>query len=110
MIMNRIKDILNRGSEDERKIKRSFVRYAIVLTAAMLVFFLFKTDNIFRWIEAGITVHRQERKIENLRKEAERLDARTKLLTNDRDTLEQYAREELGFAEPGDDVYIIKDK
>ncbi len=108
--MNRFKDILNKGSDDEKRIKRSFVRYAIVLTALMLAFFLFKTDNIFRWIEAGITVSRQERRMENLRKEAERLDARTKLLTNDRDTLEQYAREELGFAEPGDDVYLIKEK
>ena len=59
--MNRFKDILNKGSDDEKRIKRSFVRYAIVLTALMLAFFLFKTDNIFRWIEAGITVSNRTR-------------------------------------------------
>lgn len=108
--MGRFKDIWDRSKDGDRRIQRSFVRYAFVVTAVMAAFLLFKKDNVFRWIEAGITVHGQERRMDALRKETERLDAKTKLLTHDRDTLEKYAREELGFAQPGDDVYLIKEK
>jgi cell division protein FtsB len=31
-------------------------------------------------------------------------------LTTSRDSLEEYARETFGFAEPGDDVYILEDE
>lgn len=108
--MGKFLNIWKRSKDGDRGIQRSFVRYAIVATALMVAFLVFKKDNVFRWIEAGVTVHGQERRMEKLRRETERLDARTKLLTHDRDTLEKYAREELGFAEPGDDVYLIKEK
>lgn len=110
--MEKFRNVWKRGNDGDgdKEIRRSFVRYAIVVTAFMIAFLFLKKDNIFRWIEAGMTVHSQERRMENLRKETERLDARTKLLTNDRDTLEKYAREELGFAESGDDVYLIREK
>lgn len=74
----------------------------------MLVFLFVKKDNIFRWVEAGFTIRSQERRIEQLRKETGSLDAKARMLTSDRDTLETFARENLGFAEPGDDVYLIK--
>ncbi|MBQ4287126.1 MAG: septum formation initiator family protein, partial [Bacteroidales bacterium] len=37
----------------------------------------------------------------------DRMDAKVKMLSNDRDSLERYARENFNFAEPGDDVYIV---
>ena len=40
--------------------------------------------------------------------EIDRMEHRIKMLTSDRDTLEEFAREEFYFAEPGDDVYIIE--
>lgn len=106
--MGKFSDIWDRGKDGDRHQQRSFLRYAIVITALMLAFLLLKKDNIFRWVEAGFTIHGQEKRMEFLRKETDKLDAQTKLLTNDRDTLEKYAREELNFAEPGDDVYLIK--
>ncbi|MCQ2181232.1 MAG: septum formation initiator family protein [Bacteroidales bacterium] len=106
--MGRFSKIWNRSLDGDFKEQRSFVRYAIVITAVMLAFLFVKKDNIFRWIEAGVTIRNQEKRMEYLRRETERLDARTRLLTNDRDTLERYAREELNFSEPGDDVYLIK--
>lgn len=106
--MGRFRDIWDRSKDGSRHEQRSFVRYALVVTCLLLVFLLVKKDNIFRWIEAGFTIRGQERRIEKLRKETERLDAETRMLTLDRDTLERFARENLGFAEPGDDVYLIK--
>lgn len=90
-----------------KEIERSFLRYAIVATALFLLFLFLKKDSIVSWVQAGVTLRRQERQIEQYRKENEELDRRIRMMTGDRDTLERYAREQFYFAEPGDDVYII---
>ena len=90
-----------------KEIERSFLRYAIVATALFLLFLFLKKDSIVSWVQAGITLRRQERQIEQYQKENEELDRRIRMMTGDRDTLERYAREQFYFAEPGDDVYII---
>ena len=59
-----------------------------------------------RWVQAGFTIRDQERRIEALKKDNDRLDAEIRMLSTSRDSLEQFAREQFGFAEPGDDVYI----
>ena len=107
--MGWLRDIWDRDRDGSRKEQRSFARYAIVVTALMVLFLFVKKDNVFRWIDAGIAIRKQENKIEQLKADIDRLDNKTRLLTNDRDTLERYARENLGFAEPGDDVFLIKD-
>ena len=48
-----------------------------------------------------------ERQMELYQQEIDRMDAKVKMLSNDRDSLERYARENFNFAEPGDDVYIV---
>ena len=102
------KDIWNRDKDGNRREQRSFVRYAIVATAIFVLFLFLKKDSIINWVQAGITLRRQERQIEQYRKENEELDERIRMMTGDRDTLERYAREQFFFAEPGDDVYIIE--
>ena len=41
-----------------------------------------------------------------LKEDNERLDDEIRMLSTSRDSLEKFAREEFGFAEPGDDVYM----
>ena len=48
--------------------------------------------------------------IEKYEAENAALEDRIRQLTDDRDSLERFAREELQFAAPGDDVYIIPEK
>ena len=91
-----------------KDIERSFLRYAIVATALFLLFLFLKKDSVVNWVQAGITLRRQERQIEQYQQENEELDRRIRMMTGDRDTLERYAREQFYFAEPGDDVYIIE--
>ena len=43
-----------------------------------------------------------------LQKEIEEMDSQIKGLSTNKDSLERYARENFGFAEPGDDVYIVE--
>lgn len=104
--MGKFKDIWNREKDGNRVEQRSFLRFAIVITAIFLLFLFVKKDNVVRWIQAGFTLNRQERRIEELKQDNERLDEQIRLLSTSRDTLEKFAREEFGFAEPGDDVYI----
>lgn len=83
------------------------MRYAIVVTL-LFVFFLFvKKDSLVTWIGSGITLGRQARQIERFEAENAALEARIRQLTDDRDSLERFARENLQFAAPGDDVYVI---
>ena len=60
------------------------------------------------WVQAGISLRRQQRQIELYQKENEELDRRIRVMTGDRDSLERFAREQFFFAEPGDDIYITE--
>lgn len=89
-------------------IPKSFIVYAAVSTVAILLFLFLKKDNIVRWIEASLTVRRQKEQIEWYRRDNARLDYEAAALASDRDSLEAFARTKYDFAEPGDDVYIVK--
>lgn len=91
---------------NDKDIKRSFWHYAAISAALAVIFLFVKRDNVIRWVQSGITLARQERQIEFYHNDIERLDNEIHMLSTDRDTLERYAREHFGFAEPGDDVYM----
>lgn len=104
--MGNKKNIWNRNEDGNRKEQRSFLRYAIIATAIMVLFLFVKKDNVIRWIQAGITLDRQQKKIEQLEQQNATLEQTITEMSTDRDTLEKYARETFGFAAPGEDVYI----
>jgi cell division protein FtsB len=86
-----------------------FVKYAAAATAAVLLWIgFFGEDNLVRWARAGIELRRQRNQIENYSREIESMDKQIRMLSNDRDTLEEFARENFHFAAPGDDVYLMK--
>ena len=102
------KDLWDRDKDGNRKEQRSFLRYAIIATVVFLLFMFLKKDNLVNWVQAGLSLRRQERQIEQYQRENEELDRRIRVMTGDRDSLERYAREQFYFAEPGDDVYITE--
>ena len=104
--MGKFKDIWDREKDGGNAPQRSFLRFAIVITAIIVLFLFIKKDNVVRWVQAGFTLRQQERRIESLKEDNDRLDEQIRLLSTSRDSLEIFAREEFGFAEPGDDVYI----
>lgn len=93
---------------EEDSIRRSFWRYALVAAVICIVFLFIKRDNILRWVQVGHTVHTQQRYIESLKEDNDRLDSKIDDLTNNRDSLEKFARETYGFCVEGEDVYIDK--
>lgn len=104
--MGKFKDIWDRDKDGNRAPQRSFLRFAIVITAIIVLFLFVKKDNVVRWIQAGFTLRSQERRIEAIKQDNERLDEQIRIMSTSKDSLETYARQEFGFAEPGDDVYI----
>lgn len=89
--------------------QHGFFRFAIVAVGLFMLFLVLKKDNIITWVNAGLTLNRQNRQIENYRQEIDDLDGKIKTITSNKDSLETYAREEFLFAEPGETVYIIEE-
>ena len=104
--MGKKNNIWNRSEDGNRREQRSFLRYAIVITVLMVIFLFVKRDNVIRWIQAGITLNKQQEKIEQLQQQNAELEQTISDMGTNRDTLEKYARETFGFAAPGEDVYI----
>ena len=107
--MGKFRDIWDRDKDGKNAEKRSFIRYAIVATALFfsLVGFV-NQNNIVRWVKAGAEIKRQDKLIEKYNKEIDQMDSQIHGLTSNKDSLERYARENFGFAEPGDDVYKVE--
>jgi len=101
------KNIWDKSKDGDNKAQRSFVRYAIVATVLFVGFLLLKKDGIITWVSAGITIGNQQKQIESLEKTNSELDQRIESLRSNRDSLEQFAREEYFLSSPGDDVYIL---
>lgn len=83
-------------------------KYAI-LTLIFLVWILFlDNNNVLVWLRTQHTLRRQKAHIEMLEREIDRTEARIEQLSTQRDSLEQFAREQYLFHEQGEDVYIVK--
>ena len=86
----------------------SFSKFAVVATAIFLVIVTFSRGGLLNWGRAKYESARQKRQIENYESEIKAMDKEIDLLTTNKDSLEKFAREEIHFASPGDDVYIEK--
>lgn len=86
-----------------------FIPFVIVVTAIVALWLLFFAHNsVLSWVRAGIEVRSQEKEMVRLQSEIDAMDARIESLTNNRDSVEAFARERYHFAAPGDDVYIAE--
>ena len=94
--------------ENNKDIRRSFWRYAAVMTALALLFLFLKRDNLVRWVQSGIENRELRTRIEKLEEENRRLTDSIHWLSSDRDSLEKFARERYHFAEKGDEVFLVK--
>lgn len=89
---------------------KGFFRYAAVITALALFYMVFySSDSLIRWAGAAIELRQQRLQIEKYRLEISNMDKQIRMLSTDRDTLEEFAREKFRFAAPGDDVYVLGD-
>ena len=107
--MSKFLDIWDRKNDGDRRQERSLLRWIIFSTAVFLIAICFLLhDNIFRWVSAELTIHNQKKQIERYQGQINALDKRIDDITNNKDSLEKFARETFGMSEPGEDVYIIE--
>ena len=86
-----------------------FLPFVIIITAlAALWLLFFSHSSVLNWVRANWEIQRQERQMDQLRRDIDAMDAEIRSLTNSRDSLEKFARETYHFAAPGEDVYIIE--
>ena len=92
---------------DERK------RFLLIVCVCTVLFWGFKfigpKGTITHWIKAKAEIRRQEKQMEQFRREIEAMDKDINELKNNKDSLEKFAREQFHFAAPDEDVYLIKD-
>lgn len=93
---------------NDKDIRRSFLRYAAILTALALLFLFLKRDNLIRWIQSGFEIRAQRTQIEALEQENRSLEDSIRFLTTDKDSLEKFARERYHFTQSGDEVFITE--
>lgn len=86
-----------------------FLPFVLIVTLIVGLWMVFLShDSLINWARAGVEVKRQEAKIEEYRRDIEAMDAQIKALTENRDSLEKFARERYHFAAPGEDVYLAE--
>jgi len=105
--MSKFKNIWNRQEDGNSREERSFVRYAIFSGIVFLVIVGFTSqDSLLRYFKTKHDIRRQNKQIENYQAEIKDMEQTIHGLKDNLDSLEQYAREEFGFCEPGDEVFI----
>ena len=106
----KMSDITGKIREAYRGPRRKFVWFVTLSTAVFLFVWIVGPGNtIIHWVKAGIETRQQERLIEQYEAQNAEMEVRLKMLRNDKDTLEKFAREQFHFAVPGEDVYIVED-
>lgn len=100
-------NLFNVKKDGANKEARSFFRYAVVSGGIFIIVVAFLIhDSAFRWIKSGCVARQQEKQMVIMEEEISAMDREMEYLTNDRDSLEKFAREKFGFCAEGEDVYI----
>ena len=86
---------------------RAWLFYVIALLV-FVVFLFVKRNNVVRWIQAGVTVSRQDKIIEEYKNRISDLNTKLEGLDNNADSLETFARETFFLSKPGEDIYITE--
>jgi len=104
-----MEDKKQKGSLLTRSDHNYFLPFVIVITALAALWLLFLShSSVLSWVRANLEIQRQERQMDKYRSEIDAMDAEIQSLTNNKDSLEKFARETYHFAAPGEDVYIIE--
>ena len=100
--MVKLKDILN-GPH-----RFSFMFLAVITIGFFIKILFLGESNLVNLVKVKFELMHQKDEIERYQKEIDEMDARINMLQHNRDTLEEFAREQFYFAAPGDAVYIIE--
>ena len=83
-------------------------KYFIVTFLFLMWILFFDTNNLISWYKDLKQLGRQNRQKVYYQEAIKQADEKLNELASNKDSLERYARENFGFSEPGDDVYIVE--
>lgn len=95
------------GNSWKKKLKSRKTAFVAIFLFFFLLLCIYPGSNLFTWIAAKVEISRQESQIRRLQQEIMRMDSTITKLTGNKDSLEQFARENFHFTVPGEDVYLI---
>ena len=99
----------DKGSLLTRSDHNYFLPFVLIVTALVALWLLFFShSSVLNWVRARWEINRQERQMEEYRRDIGAMDAEIQSLTHSRDSLEKFARETYHFAAPGEDVYLVE--
>ena len=105
----KISDIFSKIIQAYRGPRRKFVWFVTLATAVFLFVWIVGPGNtIIHWAKAGLEIRRQEKLMQQYNEQNLQMENRLRMLKNDKDTLEKFAREQFRFAVPGEDIYIVE--
>ena len=103
-------DKKDKGSLLTRSDHNYFLPFVLIVTAVVALWLLFFShSSVLNWVRASLEIKRQERQMEQYRREIDEMDAEIRALTDSKDSLEKFARETYHFAASGEDVYLLEE-
>ena len=89
--------------------KKAVTLFGVILVIALVVGSLFGDRGILQLVSQRERAEALARELEEMREENRRLAQEIRALQTDPRAIEKLAREELGFARPGEKVFVIRD-
>ena len=87
------------------------VFWGIAITVLFLIYAVFSREiGAINWLKNRLVLNQQNKEIVRYHNEIDQMDKKIKMLSTDKDTLEQFARENFLFASPGEDVYLVPEE
>lgn len=83
-------------------------KYVFATLLFVIVMCFIDNNNVGVWLRTRHRLRDQQKQIEYLQREISSTENRLDHLRSQKDSLEKFAREEYGFHEEGEDVYIVK--
>lgn len=90
--------------------KSKYGGFIVIFIIFIVLLCVYPGNNLFTWIAAKREIRTQERQMRNYQLEIMQMQDRIEALTDDKDSLERFAREKFHFTEEGEDVYLVEEK
>lgn len=86
----------------------TFFKFVAFCVAVFLFIWIVGPGNtVIHWARSKSELRQQKKQMEYYNAEIEKMRSKVKVLNNDRDSLEKFAREQFYFSVPGEDVFVV---
>ena len=102
---------MNENKKSEKKTRKgvSDRLLCIIASVIFLVIIIFlDSNNIIRWSSEIIHVHNQEKTIQEYKRKIKETDEQLESLSNNKDSLEKYAREKYFYHKQDEEIFIVQ--